>query len=567
MKFGFEAQRYRWDVFSNWHQGAVWTFTSIENFLQGGPEGTTVEVALPGSDNRKAYRQTLLGSYLQDTYNLRQGLQLDLGLRYEWTTLIHDKEGRDAYLPDPLLDTTVAVGSFLEKNPSLRNFSPRVGLSWSPSGIRSLVVRAGFGIYYDQLVEYVVDKRKNSAPFYQRAVRTNFDASQGIFPDPIKAVAGIPFHVDVFDDRNTTTPMVLRYNFSVQQELPGGWRTDVSYVGTRGNHLYRSFEANQFPLPEIRSDGTLFFPAQCNQLKPPQPNPTALCRTYAGPINRVFQTISYTTADAQSFYNSLRISANKRIGQGVSVQASYTYSKSIDDASSNSDSAEQYGWTRTLERGLSSFDIRQRFVVNYFYNLPFGGGQRWGTSGVLSHLLGGWRVGGIVSLRKGTPFSPDLKIKTPGFLLAARRPNLLPGQDKNPITGFTAGCGEKRADGTLEIPAGQKLGTRELYFDPCVYAVPPLGTLGTAGRNTIIGPSVFTMDVSLQRNFAIDSKRGLQFRVEFFNVPNHTNFRAPTGTASVIFRGTSGNRNSTAAINIHSATTARQIQFALRLSF
>ena len=578
LKFGFEAQRYRWDVFSDWQKGAVWTFNSLESFLQGGLEGTTVEVALPESDSSKAYRQTLLGFYLQYTYSVRRDLQLDLGLRHEFTTLLHDKEGRDAYLPDPLRDTTVQEGSFMEKNPSLRNLSPRLGLSWSPFGNRSLAVRAGFGIYYDPFIEYLVDKRKNSAPFYKRAVRTNFNAaSQDLFPNPIRAVAGIPeetgfendrFHVDVFDYRNTTTPMVLRYNFSVQQELPGGWRTDISYVGTRGNHLFRSFEGNLFPIPEVRADGSLFFPADCNakDLEAKYRNPS-FCRSGAGPMNPAFETISITSSDAQSFYNSLRISANKRIGQGLSLQASYTYSKSVDDASASSGSTEQYGWARTLERGLSNFDIRQRLVVNYFYSLPFGSGQRWGNSGVLSHLVGGWRVGGIVSLRKGTPFSPGLKVITPGFLLAAKRPNLLLGQDKNPISGSTAGCGEMRKDGTLEIPAGQKLGTRELYLAPCVYEVTPAGTLGNAGRNTVIGPSVVSMDVSLQRDFVIDSKRRLQFRAEVFNLPNHTNFSPLTASSATVFRGKSGSRNSTAALNIHTATTPRQIQFALRLSF
>ncbi|MBI4458761.1 MAG: TonB-dependent receptor [Acidobacteria bacterium] len=569
LKLGLEAQRYRWDVFSNWQQGGVWTFSGVESFLQGGLEGTTAEVALTGSDSSRAYRQTLTGLYLQDSFRVGQQVQMELGLRHEFTTLLGDKRGRDAYLADPLHDRTVAEGRLLQSNPSLRNVSPRVGVSWSPGANQNMVVRAGFGIYYDQLIAYLIDKRKNSAPFYRRAVRTNFNAaSENLFPDAEGAVAGIPYHVDVFDYRGTTTPMVLRYNFSVQQELPGGWRTDLSYVGTRGNHLYRTYEANQFPAPQMRADGSLFFPANCDakELEAKYRNP-AFCRPGAGPMNPTFETMTILSSDAQSFYNSLRASASKRLGQGASLQASYTYSKSVDDASSITESAEQYGWDRTLERGLSNFDIRQRLVLNYFYNLPFGGGQRWGNAGLLFHLLGGWRIGGIVSWRQGTPFAPSIKVRTPGFLFAATRPNLIAGRDKNPVQGTTVGCGERRADGTLEIAAGQKLGTRELYYDPCVFQAPAPGTLGNTGRNTVIGPNVLTVDVSLQRDFVIDSKRRLQFRGEIFNVPNHTNFASLTANPATVFRGKSGSRNPTAGYNIHTATNSRQIQLALRLSF
>lgn len=564
-KFGLQAHHYNWDVFTGWDASGFWSFNSLESFLRAGPDGTRVEVAMPGSSNRKDYRQTLMGFYGQDTFNVRPGLQLDLGLRYEFTTLIHDKENRDVFLPDPLHDTKLQTGRFLEKNPSLLNFSPRVGFSWSPLGNSDLVIRAGGGIYYDQVIEYIVDKRKNSAPFYQRAVRTNFDSRQS-FPRPVDAVAGVPFHVEVLDYKTSATPTVLRYDFSIQKNLPGGWATNISYVGARGNHLYRSFEANEFPQPEVRSDGTLFFPAQCNQLKPPEPKPTAFCRTYAGPINPVFQTINYTTGDAQSFYNSFRLSASKRIGQGISLQGSYTFSKSVDDTSNDGWSGD-YGWDRTANRGLSNFDVRHRAVFNYFYTLPFGSGHSWLTSGAASHVFGGWRIGGIVNWRTGIPYNATVNMRTEGYLFAPARPNLLPGQSNNPTQGVTAGCGEIQPDGKLKIPAGQQLGTRDRYYDPCVFSAPSPGTMGNAGRNTIIAPSVFNMDISLQKDFSLDSKRRLQFRAEMFNVPNHTNFNMNQGGSTIVFRGATGALNSTAGRLGSTATTARQIQFALRLSF
>jgi hypothetical protein len=174
-------------------------------------------------------------------------------------------------------------------------------------------------------------------------------------------------------------------------------------------------------------------------------------------------------------------------------------------------------------------------------------------------LFGGWRLGGIISYRTGVPFTPEVNVITPGYLFAPSRPNLIAGQSQNPTTGVTPGC--------LGVPAGQELGTPELYFDPCAFSLPPPGTLGNAGRNTIISPSVFTADISLQKEFSIDSEKRLQFRAEFFNLLNHPNFDRNEGNTVVVFSGSTGRRSSSAGRLSATVGTARQIQFALRLSF
>ncbi len=543
LKMGVEVHRYRWDLFSSSFKGGTWLFNSLESFLQGGPEGTTLKTALPGADSRKAYRQTLLGFYLQDAYTVSPRFQLNLGVRYEFATLIHDRDGKTTFLPDPVRDPAVQIGPLLEKNPSPRNLSPRLGITWSPWGSQNTVLRAGFGIYYDQMLKYVVDQAKSTAPFYKQVVRTNFDSST-IFPDAVTAAAGIPLEARILDYHHFTTPMVLRYSFALQQQLPGGWRTRASYVGARGNHLFRGYESNLFPLPITRADESLCFPPDvaqedlvANPTCPPVPT------SEAGPVNPAFGGILIMSSDAQSFYNSLQLSANKSLSRGISLQASYTYSKSVDDASTFSfhGNPTQYGLMRTLERGLSNFDIRHRLVFNYFYTLPLGSGLRWWNSGVLAHVFEGWRLGGIVRFRTGTPFTARINVLTPGYLFAATRPNLLPGRSNNSTQGGP-----------------------DQYFDPSVYSVPEPGTLGNVGRNTVIGPSVFNVDVSLQREFVLDAKRRLQFRAEFFNLPNHANF----GLAqAIVFSGASGRPNPTAGRIRSTVTTARQIQFALRFSF
>ena len=549
LKTGVEVHRYRWETESSWNKGGSWSFSSLENFLAGSGVGTNLTVALPGSDNRRSFRQTLTGLYLQDSYRLRPDLQANFGLRYEFATLINDTHGLTGALPDPFRDSQVLEGPYLDHNPSAGSFAPRFGITWAPGALSNTVISAGFGIYYDHLLEYVIDARKNTAPFFNVAVRQNFD-SRDSFPNAVIAAQSATNSrlVQVLDYSNLTNPRVMRYNFSLQNQFAGSWRAQASYVGARGNHLFRSFEMNLSPAPIVRADGSLFFPAYCGEGNLPACAPGL-------PDNRrnpAFGAISMLRSDAQSFYNSMQLSLNKRTSRGDSIQVSYTFSKSIDDASSEgagaiqASSSSQYGLMRTLDRGLSDFDLRHRIVTSYFYNLPFGAGRSWLTSGPVSAILGGWRLGGILSYRTGAPHSVEVNLQDPGYLFSATRPNLKPGYSNNPY-----------------------VGDRFKYFDTAAFSAPPKGTLGNLGRNTVVGPGQVTMDISLQKEFSLGGDRNLEFRAEIFNLPNHTNFNRTTSSTVVIFTGDPDTpRSSPNAGRLdQTATTARQVQFALRLSF
>lgn len=551
LKFGLDVHRYRWHVFSNTNRGGIWRFDSLEAYLGAGVAGSMLSVALPGSDNTKNYRQTLMGFSVQDAYALTRRLQFNFGLRYELATLLHDKDGRTGYLADPARDSEVQIGPYLANNPSLKNFSPRLGIAWSPFGSGKTVLRSAFGIYYDQLLAYVVDSRKNSVPFDKQVVRVNFDASP-YFPNAVAAAVSqppTPFFAQVMDYRHTASPMVLRYSFALQQQLGSGWRAQASYVGARGNHLFRSYEANLFPRPIHEPDGTLFFP----------PNRGSENPAFEGGINIL-------ATDAQSFYNSLQVSVNKSLGAGISLQGNYTYSKSVDDASTiglpaGSPAAAQTPYTqnRNLERGLSDFDIRHRLAMSYFYTLPVRSAPRGRSSAIVNPLVRGWRLGGILSYRSGIPFTPAVNVVTPGFRFSPNRPNLLPGRSNNPVKGVSTGCGR--------VPAGQRVGTPDLYFDPCAFDLPAPGTLGNLGRNTVISPRVLSLDVSLQKEFRLTPTKQLQFRAEIFNLPNHPSFNRIVTGSLFVFSGSAGRLNPTTGIVQSTVTTARQVQFALRFSF
>ncbi len=551
LKFGVEVHHYDTLIFSSSSKNGSWGFNSLDSFLEGGPQGTSLTVALPGSDNTKQYLQSLVGLYGQDAYKVLPNLQLSLGLRFEFTTLIHDRFGRDSFLADPIRDTQVQVGPLLKDNPSLRNFSPRLGLAWSPGASRNTAVRADFGIYYDEILPYVFDILKSGLPFFRAATRPNFDSSR-TFPDAVLAATevGIPLRAQNLDYRHMASPVVMRYNLTLQRQLSRDTNVQVGYVGARGNHLLRNFEANLFPVPILQPDGSLFFPRD------------------AGPVNPAFQGgITLMSSDAQSFYNSLLVSADTRLNRSLSFRASYTYSKSVDDASSLNFNAasQQYGLSRTMDRGLSDFDIRHRITTNFFYSLPSAGRKSSPLLNAFLQMLGGWRVGGLVGFRTGVPTTAQINVRRPGYLFAATRPNLLPGQSNNPTNGVSAGCKDPETGATV-LEAGQKIGGPNLFFDPCVFSVPEAGTIGNVGRNTLIGPPVFKCDVSLQREFKIGNNHPLQFRTEFFNLMNHPTFRAPAVGSVQVFTG-SGRFNPTAWTYTSTATTARQVQFALRLSF
>ena len=560
-KFGAQTERFQWNVFDSTYMGAQWSFNSLEGFLRAGPsKDNTLRFALPGSTAERAYRQTLLALYAQDDYKARPNLTLNLGLRYEFLTMIHDAHGRDVFLQDELRDTAPHVGRLMSRNPAVLNFAPRVGLSWAPwQNPSKLVVRAAAGIYYDPIIEYGVDTKRNTIPFYKLAVLPNISFS-GTFPRALDTVAGeggVVNQVRILDYNDPKTPVVYRYNFSLQHEFLPGLTVEANYVGYRANHLLRNYEANLFPFPEKQPDGSLFFPPQCDKLPATAPaSDFARCRAYAGPMNPAFSVMEKTSSDAQAFYNSVVISASRRPWKGLSIGGNYTFSKGVDDNSAISRFEPNYALQRTLNRGLHRLFGRHRLSMNYFYNLPFGSGQRWLNSSGLAQILGGWRIGGILRVSTGTPFFGFYQIASPGYLFVSDRPNLEPGRSNNPTEGVSTGCGGIAVGTPLEAP--------NLYFDPCAFSAPAPGTIGNAGRNTIIGPRVVNLDISLQKDFSIDSKRNLQFRAEFFNLPNHTNFSAANAN---IFRGAGGTRNPNAGRITSTDGNARQIQFALRLTF
>jgi hypothetical protein len=453
-------------------------------------------------------------------------LTLNLGLRYEPTSSVTETEGRLAQLIDfaspaaTLRDTTVVEALF--KNPSKRTLAPRFGFAWDPKGDGKTAIRGGAGVFYDLIVlntPFVQNTAVRVPPFINRGglqAPTRID-----FPNAYTtqraalagqvALEGIQYDLD--------QPATYKWNLNVQRQLAGGISVEVGYTGTHGDHLVRQIFTNG--REAVADAGGRLFVRPGTPLR--QPN---------------FQRMRWRTSDGTSDYHGLTVSASRR-STSLNMQASYTWSKSIDTGAAalgNNDFDNEGGGSRylfTRDRGLSPFDVRHSFVGTINYDLPFGKG-----SGAFSALVRGWNVGTLVRARTGYPFSVFTGIDRSLQQFAPRYPDLRPGARNNPIRG---GADE--------------------YFDPQAFILQPPGYIGNLGRNTLVGPGLFTIDLMLERSIHVGGERALQLRVEAFNLTDRVNLGLPS---SVNLFDARGNYLEDAGRITSTSTSARQVQLGVK---
>ena len=273
----------------------------------------------------------------------------------------------------------------------------------------------------------------------------------------------------------------------------------------------------------------------------------------------------------RSWYDSVQVRLQKSAGGALNYQTSYTFGKQLDTIIGN-EGGENYGQSGQLhpldimyDKGVTDFGRRHSWTTNMVYNIP---SPNWGAA---DYIFGGWRLGTIFSLKSGQPFNPSLSgnrsRSTGSSGDGTDRPDILPGRNNNNITkGVTAGC--------PGVAAGTKLGTPDLYFDPCAYSIQPVGFLGNSSRGHLTGPRQMNWDFSLTKQAALSAlgEGGqLEFRAEFFNFLNHPSFLAPGGGATQVFTadGTTANTTarSTAGVLSRTSNTARQVQLGLKIIF
>jgi hypothetical protein len=262
----------------------------------------------------------------------------------------------------------------------------------------------------------------------------------------------------------------------------------------------------------------------------------------------------------ESIYHGLGLSARNRMFHGLQAQVAYTLSKNIDLTSASTSDRLMFYWgdIKRHGRGLSQLHQKHNFVSNFSYDVPFGQNLT-GVGGVLAR---GWQLSSIVTAGTGVARTLTHNVRTIIQRVGDNdqlAPDVISGGNHNPTEGTSAGC-------TGGPAAGTELGTPEMWFDPCQFVAPPLeagrARFGNVGRGHLIMPGLFTVDLSVHKNFAVGEERQVQFRAEFFNLFNHTNHNFPaTGLTNA-----NGTRNPSAGI-IDSARDPRSAQFGLRYTF
>ena len=510
-KFGTDLQRLQQNAFADVESRGLLEFlgftgNALAEMLQDVPSFT----ALARLDNPQHLRTQSYNFYAQDSWRALPNLTLTLGLRYEYNTPAVDPRDR-ATIYDPSTQSIVPVG----KNgipragyyPDKNDFAPRLGVAWTPDTARKWVIRCGYGIYYDRSALAPSQGLYFSPPYFNLQVFVP-SAQFPIFlenPFPSNYPGFIPTPAFTFQ-RNLRTPYMQQWNLSLERELGRSSVAELAYVGTKGTKLI----ANR----------------DINQAKPsPQPvNPR--------PVPQ-FADIDAYESRGNSNYHALQAKFTQRLHAGLSALASYTWSKSIDDASGFFSSAGDPNFPQDsnntrADRGLSSFDVRHRFTVAYSYDLPLPANKA---------LLRGWQTNGVWTLQTGRPFTVTL----------------LPGVD-NSNTGIPSiQFGVVDRPNLVGNPHVSNP-SADAWFNTSAFAMPPYGTFGNAGRNILTGPGFASVDVSAVKNTRIREGFTFQFRAEFFNLLNRPNFNLPDS-----FLG------SPAFGRVLSAGTPRRVQLGLKL--
>lgn len=493
-------------------------FYSIESLLVNVP--AAANLTTPSSDPSRTFSQDLGDVYAQYEDRLSSSLTLSAGVRYEPYTPPSERFGRVGQVQFPALSPMVVAGSNLYRNPSARNFAPRIALAWNPGASPKTVLRAGFGIFYDILGSTTYLGNRAYLPSQYR----NITIPLPPFPNLLAAAAEpIPPFLETVD-YEVQQPYVMQYQARLEHQLSSGTAAFAGYSGSRGVHLAGYVGDINTPSPQKLPDGQLYF-------APGSPL-----------MNPAFGQISMLRTQFNLFYNSLTAGLEKRWRKGLSLEVRYTLGRAIDETSSvlfqdflNFDKIpNNFNYRANL--GPADYNITHALGLNYSYSLPWKAGRGWHA------LYGGWAFAGIVQVQSGRPFNPHLGIDQAGVGSLddlGQRPNLVPGA---PVV----------------------LGGPDQYFNPQAFALPAAGTFGNLGRNSITGPGLFTLDAALHRALFTTDRQSLTLRVEAFNVTNHPNFQIPSQLA---LYNADGSAVGSAGQITETSTPSRQMQLALRWAF
>ena len=532
------------------------TFASLQNFLNG----TIASFLYDPASTKMNWRSLFAAFYAEDTIRLDPKLTLTLGFRGESSTGWNEAHGRAAnysFSNGVISDAPQIGGSAFTVNNAKFLPEPRVGLAYSP--FSGSVIHAAFGIY-NELQDALGYRMDQNAPFNP----TYSIASLPVSSLPIDPSAPVPAKALLVPggvQPNMKMPTLLSYSFGVSQELSPNTSVNLRYVGSHGYHELVGADGNvptavvcpaapcpsTYPanFPAVLAGtpvpaGTYYIPAGA-----PKQNPT---------IANTWTWISVGT----SSYNALQIDFNHRFSEGLSLRGVYTWSKALDDGDSLNQTAAASApgllsnpYDIKADWGLATFDVRNLAVMSAVYDLPFGTGRKFssGDSRFMNAIVGGWSVDSIVTLQSGFPFTPQLSYNPSND-----------GDTRNPVRPFL----------NPNFTGAVVTGNPQQWFNPAAFLPVPAnsGFWGNVGRDAYIGPGLATWDFSAVKDLKLHERVEMEFRAEIFNLLNRANFNTPNlivFTPASLVSPTNIQASGTAGSISSTSTTARQVQFALKL--
>jgi hypothetical protein len=540
MKFGADIQHIGYNQYrSAPGNNASFGWSSLQAFLQDS-RLQSFSATAEGADRSqpRSWVQYVYGVYFQDDWRLRRNVTLNLGLRYEPFSVPTEKYGRFGTVKDWTKDTVFLTGQGgtpLWKDPSKKNFSPRVGFAWDVTGDGKTAVRGGFGIFFvDLLNTYYGTPGQLNPPFFAQVttVQGNLASARAdvaqASPAALSPILN-PNSSKTLIDWNLKPSYEMKYNLSVERQLGGDVSVVAGYLSGRGVHLWRT--ASIHAAPSITVDGRPFVAAGTPAINP---------NTGQGGIRY---------SDTQSFYNALLLEVKKRFSRSFQLQTAYTFAKNVDDGTAGgvsgvgNDGSTSQPYNPKADRGLSGLHQAHTLVINGAYMLPSPI-----KSGLLSRFVDKWQMSSILTAHSGEPFTVfSSGFNAPNLVNSAgqQHPDLVAGRTSSNIV----------------------TGNPDQYFDPTAFVLPAPGFYGNAGRNILIGPGLFNFDLSLKKSIPLGGKEGqhVEFRAEAFNLLNHSNFAIPANTQ--VLNATTRSYVAGAGKITKTVTSSRQLQFSIKVTF
>jgi hypothetical protein len=551
---GVWLQRLQSNDFLAQNQYGQAAFSTLNTFLQGQVSKYTIVPA----PTELGWRSLFGAGFIEDAWKVTPRLEVRAGLRIESSNGWNEVQGRASNygFTDGVINTDPTIGSSALTNNRAKFLpEPRVGFAYDPFGKGKTVIKGSFGLHRALLdtLDYRLDQ---AAPFNTTQSYSKNAQGKTIQVSDLPGLSTTSITGGQISPSNVQpdiqTPTVLAWTLKLEQEIAPRTTIAVGYVGSHGYHQILSEDQNTPAAvvcpnpacptsPTLLAAGTVYYPTT----------------TLANP--NLANTTSWASQGISN-YNGLEVDVRRQFARGLQLRGVYTYARNLDDGSAwntsvsaNTPAFVSFPGNPKLDYGLAATNISHAAAINGTWELPLGQGHATlaNASRLAQNVVGGWTLSGIATLQSGFPFSPQLGYNPTGN-----------GDSRNPA----------RPDLNPDFHGKLYPKTPTEWFDPAAFVAPYPGSFGNASRDSLTGPGLSDVDLSLAKNTTIHERLRAQFRVEYFNLLNHTNFTTPNAVvfstgATPAKPTTTQVLSPTAGVTTATATTSRQLQFGLKILF